>query len=68
MEFDPTTFECPGDETLAVFAEGRLRGRARYALCAHLLDCAGCYAVFRTIVRDRTAAATPLRARVAPLG
>ncbi|HVE72532.1 MAG TPA: zf-HC2 domain-containing protein [Thermoanaerobaculia bacterium] len=41
---------CPSDETLAVFVEGKLKGAEREAVVAHLADCADC----RDIVVDAT--------------
>jgi hypothetical protein len=34
---------CPSDETLAIFLEGKLTGKARQAMLAHLNHCPSCY-------------------------
>jgi hypothetical protein len=34
---------CPSDETLATFLEGKLTGKARQAMLAHLNHCPSCY-------------------------
>jgi hypothetical protein len=34
---------CPSDETLAIFLEGKLTGKARRAMLAHLNHCPSCY-------------------------
>ncbi len=37
-----TTMNCPSDETLALFVEGKLEGDARAAVIEHLTECADC--------------------------
>jgi hypothetical protein len=34
---------CPADELLATFIEGRLTGKVRQAMLAHLNHCPSCY-------------------------
>ena len=36
------TMNCPNDETLALFVEGKLQGDARTAVIEHLTECADC--------------------------
>jgi tetratricopeptide (TPR) repeat protein len=60
---------CPDPETLAAFIDGKLTGREREEVVAHLADCADCYFVFSESVRaaapaDREAADNRSRFRV----
>jgi hypothetical protein len=40
---DEKVSACPADETLATFIEGKLTGKARQAMLAHLNHCPSCY-------------------------
>jgi Flp pilus assembly protein TadD len=42
---------CPDPETLAAFIDGKLTGREREEVVAHLADCADCYFVFSELAR-----------------
>lgn len=45
MSTPMTMNNCPTDETLAAFIDGRLAPEARRTVMAHIADCADCYAL-----------------------
>lgn len=51
--------ECPSTETLAAFADGKLRGRERRAVTGHLADCGRCREVVSETVRFGAEEALP---------
>lgn len=59
MSSPQQTMDCPTDETLAAFIDGRLEGEARERIVEHVAMCDSCHAVWQSAAEFHAAEAPP---------